>query len=123
MTIFRRSRTAIGIDVGTRNIKAAQLCRSDGQYRIAALALLPRAPRSCLRQEDAGAEQIDPQEIISLRGLQRIGMPYKILWLSEAWTVNTYWAAMKSPLCITGTSTSESSSIELRSRALMCIPG
>ena len=71
MIIFRRSRTAIGIDVGTRNIKAAQLCRSDGQYSIAALALLPRAPRSCLRQEDAGAEQIDPQEIISLRGSLR----------------------------------------------------
>jgi len=70
MRIIRRSRTAIGIDVGTQNIKAAQLCRwdpaprepSDGQYHIVALALFPRVKP---------AEQIDAQEILSLRGSLR----------------------------------------------------
>ena len=62
MRIIRRARTAIGIDVGTRNIKAAQLYRSDGQYHIAALLLLPRVKL---------AEQVDREEILSLRGSLR----------------------------------------------------
>jgi len=62
MRIIRRSRTAIGVDIGTRTIKAAQLCRSNGQYRIVALALFPRVKL---------AEQIDTQEILSLRDFLR----------------------------------------------------
>ncbi|MFQ6035114.1 MAG: hypothetical protein ACE5NM_04600 [Sedimentisphaerales bacterium] len=61
MTIFRRPRTAIGIDIGPRNIKAAQLRRADGQYHIVALALLPRP------YGRGETEQVDAQEILSLR--------------------------------------------------------
>ena len=81
MRIIRRSRTAIGIDVGTRNIKAAQLCRSDGQYHIVALALLPRVSSSIVHRgssdeargmsDEGRAWQVDPQEILSLRRFLR----------------------------------------------------
>lgn len=38
----RPSRTVIGVDVGRRTIKAAQLADRGGRYRILALSLLPR---------------------------------------------------------------------------------
>ncbi|MBN1506325.1 MAG: pilus assembly protein PilM [Sedimentisphaerales bacterium] len=42
MRIIRPSRTVIGVDVGRRTIKAAQLTWSEGGSRICALSLLPR---------------------------------------------------------------------------------
>jgi len=62
MKIFGRSRTAIGIEIGSRNIKAAQLCPSDGQHHIAALSMLPR--------EQPG-QQIDRKEILDLKDVLR----------------------------------------------------
>jgi len=62
MKIFGRSRTAIGIEIGSRNIKAAQLCPSDGQHHIAALSMLPR---------ERPGQQIDRKEILDLKDVLR----------------------------------------------------
>jgi len=62
MKIFGRSRTAIGIEIGSRNIKAAQLCQSDGQHHIAALSMLPR---------ERPGQQIDHKEILGLKDVLR----------------------------------------------------
>lgn len=41
--VSRRARSPIGIDVGSRNVKAVQLCTSDtGHHEIAALSVIPR---------------------------------------------------------------------------------
>jgi len=53
-----RSPAAIGVDVGSRSIKVAQLFISGGKPQIAALSMLPRAKI---------AEQIDPQDILTLK--------------------------------------------------------
>lgn len=62
MRMIGRSRTAIGIDVGSRSIKAAQLHTSNGRHRIAALSMSPRAKL---------AGEIDRQEIVDLRSVLR----------------------------------------------------
>ncbi len=60
-----RSRTAIGVDVGSRSIKVAQLFMSGGKPQIAALSMLPRTKV---------AEQIDPEDILTMkRVLKRQG--------------------------------------------------
>ncbi|OHB77359.1 MAG: hypothetical protein A2Z25_12855 [Planctomycetes bacterium RBG_16_55_9] len=65
MTRAGKSRTAIGIDVGARSIKVAQLSMSGGKSRIAALSLLPRTRI---------AEQVDTEEILKIkRVLKRQG--------------------------------------------------
>lgn len=53
-----KSRTAIGVDVGSRSIKVAQLFMSGGKPQIAALSMLPRTKV---------AEQIDPEDILKMR--------------------------------------------------------
>ena len=53
-----RSRTAIGVDVGSRSIKFAQLLISGGKPQIAALSMLPRAKI---------AEQIGPEDILTTK--------------------------------------------------------
>ena len=56
MRIARPSRTVIGVDVGRRTIKAAQLTWSEGGYRVCALSLLPRPePEKELARADASA--------------------------------------------------------------------
>lgn len=62
MRIIGRSRTVIGIEIGSRNIKAAQLCPSDGQHHIAALSMLPR---------ERPGQQIDRKEILDLKDVLR----------------------------------------------------
>lgn len=53
MRFRSKKRTAIGLDVGSRIIKAAQLSREQGQYRIEALTLLPRTGTGeTIRQEE-----------------------------------------------------------------------
>ncbi|KPK34937.1 MAG: hypothetical protein AMJ65_17780, partial [Phycisphaerae bacterium SG8_4] len=60
-----RSRTAIGVDVGSRSIKVAQLFISGGKPEIAALSMLPRTKV---------AEQMDPEDILTMkRVLKRQG--------------------------------------------------
>jgi Tfp pilus assembly PilM family ATPase len=54
MRIARRSRTVIGLDIGRRTIKAAQLVPSQGGYQVSALSLLPRPePQKELSRADA----------------------------------------------------------------------
>jgi len=54
----RSSRTIIGVDLGKHTIKAAQLQKSGGQYRIFALFLMPRPqPDKPIGAEDALALQ------------------------------------------------------------------
>ena len=61
-----KSRTAIGVDVGSRSIKVAQLSMSGGKPQIAALSMLPRTKV---------AEQIDAEEILKMkRVLKRQGI-------------------------------------------------
>jgi type IV pilus assembly protein PilM len=61
----RPSHTVIGVDIGRHTIKAAQLHRSGGEYRVSALWLLPRP------QPDGA---IGPAEVETLRaGLDRHG--------------------------------------------------
>jgi Tfp pilus assembly PilM family ATPase len=56
MRIAHPSRMVIGIDVGRRTIKAAQLAPSDGGYQLSALSLLPRPePEKELSRADASA--------------------------------------------------------------------
>lgn len=60
-----KSRTAIGVDVGSRTIKAAQLVMSSGKPQIAALSMLPRTKVG---------EQINPEDILTMkRALKRQG--------------------------------------------------
>ena len=59
-----KSRTAIGIDVGSRSIKVAQLFRSGGKPQIAALSMLPRT----------NVGEIDSEDILKMkRVLKRQG--------------------------------------------------
>ncbi len=59
----RRAKSPIGIDVGSRNIKAAQLyCAGKGHYEIAALSVIPRV---------RAGEEIDREEATELRSLLR----------------------------------------------------
>ncbi len=55
-----KSKTAIGVDVGTRSIKAAQLSLSGGKPRITAVSMLPRTKEG------------DPIEPDDLHRMQRI---------------------------------------------------
>lgn len=56
MRIARPSRTVIGLDIGRRTIKAAQLAPSEGGYQVSALSLLPRPePEKGLSRADAAA--------------------------------------------------------------------
>jgi type IV pilus assembly protein PilM len=65
MKKVRKSRTAIGIDVGYRSIKLAQLFTSGGKPEIAALSMLPRTK---------AGERIDPEDILTTkRALKRQG--------------------------------------------------
>ena len=57
-----RSRTAIGIDVGSRSIKIAQLFVSGDKPQIASLSMLPRAKV---------AEQIGPEDILTMKHVLR----------------------------------------------------
>jgi type IV pilus assembly protein PilM len=58
MTPFWKKRTAIGVDIGSRMMKAAQLEREGTSYRISAMSLTPRIhPQS----------EIDRQEVLHLR--------------------------------------------------------
>lgn len=60
-----RSRTAIGVDVGSRSIKLAQLSMSGGKPQIAALSMLPRAKVG---------EKIGPEDMLKMkRVLKRQG--------------------------------------------------
>lgn len=59
MVISRRSRSPIGIDVGSRNVKAVQLYRgAKGGYEIAVLSIIPRT--------NIGGE-IDLEEVTTLK--------------------------------------------------------
>jgi Tfp pilus assembly PilM family ATPase len=62
MRMIGRSRTPIGIDVGSRSIKAAQLRKSDGRHHIAALSMSPRAKLT---------DEIHRQEILDLKSVLR----------------------------------------------------
>lgn len=56
MRIAHPSRTVIGVDIGRRTMKAAQLATSEGGYRVSALSLLPRPePEKDLSRADASA--------------------------------------------------------------------
>ncbi len=56
MRITRPSRTVIGVDVGRRTIKAAQLAMSESGYQVSALSMLPRPePGKELSRADAAA--------------------------------------------------------------------
>jgi type IV pilus assembly protein PilM len=56
MRTVGRSRTVIGVDIGRRTIKAAQLASSGGEYRVCALSLLPRPePEKEVGRADAAA--------------------------------------------------------------------
>ncbi|UCD58342.1 MAG: pilus assembly protein PilM [Candidatus Hydrogenedentota bacterium] len=55
-----KSRTAIGVDVGTRSIKAAQLSLSGGKPRIAALSMLPRSKEG---------DQIETEDLLRMKRL------------------------------------------------------
>lgn len=57
---LHRARTAIGIDVGSRIIKAVQLQVQRGRYRTAAISVVPRADA----EKDLGGE-----EVCELRGV------------------------------------------------------
>ncbi len=60
-----KSRTAIGVDVGSRSIKVAQLVMSGGKPQIAALSMLPRT---------IVGKQIDVDDILMMkRALKRQG--------------------------------------------------
>lgn len=60
-----KSRATIGVDVGARSIKVAQLSLSGGKLQIAALSMLPRT--------NVG-EEIEPEEILRMkRVLKRQG--------------------------------------------------
>lgn len=58
MARMDKSRTAIGIDVGTRSIKVAQLFMSDDKPKIAALSMLPRMKVG---------EEIDAEELYRMK--------------------------------------------------------
>ena len=62
MRSIGRSRTAIGIDFGTKSIKAAQLSISGRRRQIVALSMLPRIKVG---------EQIDCEEILKVRRVLR----------------------------------------------------
>ncbi len=65
MKFRSKKRSAIGLDVGSRIIKAAQLAWGEGRYRIEALTLLPRTERG---------EVVRHEEVRQLkRTLQRQG--------------------------------------------------
>ena len=52
MCIFSRDLTPIGIDLGSRYVKAAQLSRSRGRWRVQAAAVIPLGmPQSALTVE------------------------------------------------------------------------
>lgn len=56
MRIVHSSQMVIGIDVGQRTVKAAQLTPSEGGYRVSALSLVPRPePEKELSRADASA--------------------------------------------------------------------
>lgn len=56
MRAIRSSRTVIGIDVGSRTIRMAQLSASAGEYRVGALSVLPRPePEKEVGRADAAA--------------------------------------------------------------------
>jgi type IV pilus assembly protein PilM len=67
MSIRSSSHTAIGVDIGRRTIKAAQLIRSAGQYRLHALALLPR-PNS--EEEVSVADAQALQDVLKRQGFR-----------------------------------------------------
>ena len=54
------SHTVIGVDIGRRTMKAVQLRRASGRYRVAALALLPRP------QAEAEVSRADAQALRSV---------------------------------------------------------
>lgn len=58
MIMIELRRTPIGVDIGRRQIKAAQLSRSRGRYQIAALSSMPR---------DSSDGQIRPEDVQNLR--------------------------------------------------------
>ena len=69
-----KSRTAIGVDVGSRSIKVAQLVTSDGKPQIAALSMLSRT---------TVGEQINSEDILAMkRALKRQGFHGKDIVLA-----------------------------------------
>lgn len=53
MKLFKRSHTSIGIDIGSRTIKAAQLLSTDSDDTLTALAMIPRQqPGPTITKED-----------------------------------------------------------------------
>jgi len=70
----RPSRTVIGVDVGRRTIKAAQLAECGGRYRILALSLLPRPEPE---------KEISPTDARALKGgLKRQGFSGRTIVLA-----------------------------------------
>jgi type IV pilus assembly protein PilM len=65
MKIQRSSRTIIGVDIGQRTIKAAQLVASGGQYRVHALSLLPRPDAE---KEISTADALALREVLRRQG-------------------------------------------------------
>jgi type IV pilus assembly protein PilM len=62
MRTIGRARTAIGVDIGSRNIKAAQLRMSGGRHCIVALSSLPRTKVG---------QEVDREELINVRSVLR----------------------------------------------------
>jgi type IV pilus assembly protein PilM len=65
MRIQHSSHTAIGVDIGQRTIKAAQLALSGGRYRVHALALLPRPDAE---KEISTADALALREVLKRQG-------------------------------------------------------
>ena len=65
MRVGRCSRTAIGVDIGRRTIKAAQLLLAGGEYRAYALALLPRPE---VEQEVSAADALALRQVLKRQG-------------------------------------------------------
>jgi len=65
MKIRHSSRTIIGVDIGRRTIKAAQLSISHGRYRVAALSLLPRPEPE---QEVSSADALALRSVLKRQG-------------------------------------------------------
>jgi type IV pilus assembly protein PilM len=64
---FHKTRTAIGIDVGARSIKAVQLHRFGGHYRTAAISAVPRPAAD---QELEGDEMRELRRVLKRQGFQ-----------------------------------------------------
>jgi type IV pilus assembly protein PilM len=67
MILPRASHTVIGVDIGQRTIKAAQLAVSGDRCRVQALAMLPRP---AAEQEISGADALALREVLRRQGFR-----------------------------------------------------